>query len=111
LQNGTVIGVNGNVTNLGSIVTGNGVADTGLNSLNVTGVTTTSGLISLNAKGDSLTTGGLVSSGSLIVNSGTSLVDTGTFTNSGPLTITGCPPRWLHLVSNDTSSEYCGHFS
>lgn len=83
LQDGTLMGVNGNVINQGSIITGNGVAETGLNSLNVTGVTTTTGVISLNANGDSFTTGGLVNSGSVVVNAGTSLVDTGSFTNSG----------------------------
>ncbi len=91
LQDGTIIGINGSLTNLGSIVTGNGVADAGLNSLSVTGVTTTSGSLSLNANGDSFTTGSLVNSGSLVVNSGTSLVDTGALTNSGSLTVTGCP--------------------
>ncbi len=93
LQDGTTASIDGNLTVTGSVVTGNGVNDTGGNLLSVSQLTLNNGTLSLDATGDSLTSGSLVNStsGTLVVSSGTSLTTTGSLVNSGTFTISGCP--------------------
>ena len=91
LQDGTALAINGNLTVSGSVVTGNATGDTGGNLLSVSQLNINGGTVSLDAPGDSLTTSGLVTSGTLVVSNGTSLVDTGNLGNSGALIISGCP--------------------
>ena len=70
LQGTTSLTITGNVVNLGNINTGNAVNDPGHNSLAISGNLTNNGNIALNASGDSMTTGNLTTSGSLLVGNG-----------------------------------------
>ena len=100
LQDGAALLIYGNLNVTGSVATGNGVSDTGSNLLSASQITMSTGAaISLNGSNDSLTTGSLTTSGTLVVNDGTSLVDNGNLNNSGNLTVTGCAAMGCYNTS------------
>ncbi|HMD96843.1 MAG TPA: hypothetical protein VKM93_05860 [Terriglobia bacterium] len=84
LQQGTALTISGDLTNSGTIYTGNGASDTGNNSLTVSGMLTNSGNLLMEAAGDSLKAD-LTNSGDIqLLNNNQTLTDTGDFNNSGP---------------------------
>jgi fibronectin-binding autotransporter adhesin len=92
VQNTSSVTLIGNVTNTGTINTGNAPGDSGSNLIVVTGVMTNvvTGNINLNAPGDKMTVGGGSSNaGSLVVTDGAQFLANGSYTNGGLLAMTG----------------------
>jgi hypothetical protein len=92
IQNTSSVTLNGNVTNNGTINTGNAPGDSGNNLVVVTGVmnNVVGGNINQDAPGDTMTVGGGSSNaGSLVVNANAQFIAGGNFTNTGSLAMMG----------------------